>query len=229
MERMSFWDHLEELRKRIIYALIGVGFFSILGYILSGKILDILAKPVKNLYFFSPVEAFYVRIKIAFIVGIFVGLPWVLYQLWLFIVPGLKVEEKKYGVWGITSSFLLFILGGIFGYMVVIPAGLRILLSFGTSRVKHILNLSLYFNFILWTLLVCGMLFLLPVVIFFLTKLKIINYKFLKNKRRYAIVGIVIGAAFLTPSVDAFTLVLVTLPLILLYELSIFVSYLAGK
>ncbi len=228
-EKLTFWDHLEELRKRIIYAFLGIFGFSVVGYILSSKILEIIAKPVGYLYFFSPVEAFYTRIKIAFLFGVGIGIPWILLQFWLFVEPGLKPEEKKYGVPAIISSTLLFFLGVLFGYFVVIPAGIKFLLSFGTQRVVHLLNLSSYFNFVLWLLVACGVFFLMPVIMFFLARIGIINPSILKRRRREAMVFIVIISAVITPSVDAFTLLLVTVPIFLLYEISILVATIAHR
>ena len=229
MERMSFWDHLEELRKRIIYALVGILLFGILGYFLGPLLLELIARPVGRLYFFSPVEAFYTRIKVAFLFGVAIGIPWMLFQFWLFVEPGLKPKEKRYGLPAIVSSTILFFAGVCFGYFIVIPAGLKFLLSFKTERIVHLLNLSFYLNFVLWLLVACGIFFLMPVVMFFLAKLRIINPSTLKRKRREAIVFIVIISAVITPSVDAFTLLLVTVPVFLLYEISILTATIAYR
>jgi sec-independent protein translocase protein TatC len=223
--RLSFVGHLDELRKRIIWTLIAVAATAIIGYLVSGFILEVLSKPIGKLYFFAPAEAFLVRFKIAFIVGIGLALPFILYQAWRFISPALKTKEKKYAVPVIFTAFLLFCLGVAFAYFLLIPVGLKVLLSFGSENVVSLMNVSKYFSFILWFLLFAGILFEMPLLILFLAKLGIIEPRTLRKHRRTAIVIIFIASAVLTPSVDMITMLILALPLILLYEVSIWIAH----
>ncbi len=223
--RLSFVGHLDELRKRIIWALVAVAVTAIIGYLVSGFLLEILSKPIGKLYFFAPAEAFLVRFKIALIIGIGLALPFILFQAWRFIAPALNVQEKKWALPVIVAGYLLFWTGVAFAYFLLVPVGMRVLLSFGTRSIVSLINVSKYINFILWMLLFSGLLFEMPLIILFLTKLGIIQPRTLRRHRRTAIVIIFILAAVLTPSVDFVSMVILALPLLFLFETSLWIAH----
>jgi len=226
---MSFLEHLSELRKRILISLGFIFLGSIGGYILSGRVLEILSKPVKSLYFFAPPEAFLIRIKIGIGLGVVFSLPLLLHQLWLFISPALKREERRYAVPIISIAYLLFLAGAGFAYFLILPAGIKILLSFGSESVHPLMNLSKYFTFVFWLLLFSGLLFQLPLIVFFLVRTGIVEEETLRKHHKTIVVVIFILAAVLTPTVDFITMLLLALPLLALYEVSILAARIGRK
>lgn len=226
---MSFLEHLSEFRKRILIALCFIGAGSIGGYLLSGKVLEILSQPVGGLYFFAPAEAFLIRIKLGVGLGIIFSLPFVLHQLWLFIAPALRKKERRYAVPIIFIAYLLFLGGAAFAYLLVLPAGIKILLSFGTQSIHPLINLSKYFSFVFWLVLFSGFLFQLPLIVFFLVRTGIVGEETLRKHHKTVIIIIFVLAAVLTPTVDFITMLLLALPLLLLYEISILAARLGRK
>ncbi len=225
-KKLSFLDHLEELRKRILYLIACVGIFSIIGFIFSKNALNIIIQKaqLQSAYFFSPIEAFTSQIKVAIFLGIIISFPFILYQTWAFIGPGLTRKERSVSLSYLASGMILFIIGNLFGYFILIPYGLRFLLSFGTEYLQPLMNVSKYLNFIIWSLLGSGFLFQLPLLLFFLMKLGIIDVDTVTKHRAEAIVVILILCAIITPTGDFFTLLLISVPLLLLFELSIFAA-----
>jgi sec-independent protein translocase protein TatC len=226
---MPFLDHLEELRSRIIFCLVSVVVLSAGSYAFSGILLDFLTRPVGNLYFFNITEAFMARVKVSIACGLVLSFPVILFQLWRFISPALKKEEKRYTYPAILSSTLLFVGGVWFAYSLILPVGVKFLLAFGTESLRGLLGVSRYLSFLLFFVLSFGLVFQLPVVIFFLARLGIVSPETLRKRRREAIVIIFIAAAVLTPSVDMFTQLMMGLPLLVLYEISIWVAKLATR
>lgn len=224
---MTFLDHLEELRKRIIFAIIAVSAGAIIAYIFSQFIVDLLTRPVTNLVFLSPAEAFMTRIKVAIIAGLFLASPIIFYQFWRFIKPGLLHKETHYIPLAILFSTLFFLLGLVFSYFVLIPIGIKFFLSFETTKIQAMLSFEKYIGFVARLLFGAGLVFQLPVAIYFLTKIGIINPGFLRRNRRVAIVIVFIIAAVVTPP-DVFSQLLMVIPLIILYEISILGSVLAS-
>ncbi|MCK4453095.1 twin-arginine translocase subunit TatC [candidate division WOR-3 bacterium] len=225
-KKLSFIDHLEELRKRIFYSIACVGIFSIIGFVFSKKALSIIIQKaqLQSAYFFAPIEAFTSQIKVAIFLGIIISFPFILYQTWAFIGPGLTRKERSVSISYLASGMILFIIGNLFGYFILIPYGLRFLLSFGTEYLQPLMNVSKYLNFIIWSLLGSGFLFQLPLLLFFLMKLGIIDVDTVTKHRAEAIVVILILCAIITPTGDFFTLLLISVPLLLLFELSIFAA-----
>ncbi|MEE8596325.1 twin-arginine translocase subunit TatC [candidate division WOR-3 bacterium] len=230
-KKLSFLDHLEELRKRILYLIACVGIFSIIGFIFSKNALNIIIQKaqLQSAYFFSPIEAFTSQIKVAIFLGIIISFPFILYQTWAFIGPGLTRKERSVSISYLASGMILFIIGNLFGYFILIPYGLRFLLSFGTEYLQPLMNVSKYLNFIIWSLLGSGFLFQLPLLLFFLMKLGIIDVDTVTKHRAEAIVVILILCAIITPTGDFFTLLLISVPLLLLFELSIFAARITQK
>jgi sec-independent protein translocase protein TatC len=238
MLRMSFMEHLEELRARLLRAIIGlvvafvlsIGFCKDLWNVVSAPAVDAL----KHLGFppylaqISPMEQFNViYLKLPLLVSVFVGSPWILYQVWAFISPGLYRREKKWAVPFILCTAGLFISGGCFAYFVAFRYGLEFLLGIGRDvHVQPFVSINEYFNLFVNVTLGIGLVFEMPVIIFFLTLLRIASPRFLLRHSRYAILGITIIAAIVTPTPDAFNMMLFAVPMVLLYFVGLFASYL---
>jgi sec-independent protein translocase protein TatC len=225
---MGFLDHLEELRSRIIKTLISILIFSIVTYFFSEKVIDFLARPVAKVYFLSPTEAFAVRIKISIILGIILSVPVIFYQLWQFVVPGLFESEVKAVVPAVIFSTIFFLIGGTFCFFLVLPMAIKFLMGFGTEKLEPMIKIGSYISFVSYTTLAFGAVFELPVIAYFLGKLGIITDKTLKKGRKYAVVGILILAATITPP-DLFSQIMLGVPLYILYEISIIVLRMTQK
>lgn len=226
-KRMTFLEHLEELRLRILKSLAAVIVCTIVAYIFSEHLLDFLTRPVPpdvQLIFTSPTGAFMVSIKVAIIFGIVASLPVIFYQAWQFIFPGLLNTEAKLVSVLIFSATICFLLGSAFAYFIILPLGLRFLFSFRTSYLVPMPDIGSYIGFVGGLFLAFGTVFELPLLSYLLSRMGIVTPQFLRQWRRYAIVIIFIGAAILTPTPDAVIQILMAVPLILLYELSILIS-----
>lgn len=229
--KISFVDHLEELRKRILVSILVILIISILGFVFAGKIIDaiIAIGNIETTYFFAPIEAFTAQLKIAIFFGITVAFPFLLYQAWAFIGPGLTGNEKKISLTFIFSGMVLFLIGIAFGYFILIPYGLIFLFSFASANMQPLMNISKYLNFFIWCMLGSGLLFQLPLIVFTLIKLGIVEAKTISRHRAESIVGIMIICAIITPTGDFFTLLLISIPLILLFEISILAARLTTR
>ena len=227
-KRLTFFQHLEELRSRIIKSLIFVIVVSCILFNLTDKILLNIVRPVGSLIFIEPAEAFIANIKIAFWGGLFLSSPFILYQIWQFLLSGLNTNERKYALIFGPLSFIFFMLGAGFGYFIVVPIGIKFLLSFSTDFIVPAISLGRYVSFVGVLTFAFGAIFEIPLVILFLARLGIVTPAFLSTKRRHAVVIIFILAAILTPP-DVITQCLMAGPLMILYELSVFFSKLACK
>jgi sec-independent protein translocase protein TatC len=234
--KMSLTEHLVELRKRLTRSLIALGIGFGICYYYKDLIFDIVTKPLthalpKNSYliYTGLTEAFFTYMKVAFFASLIITSPFILYQIWKFIAPGLLPKEKKYVVPFVISSTFLFISGVSFGYFVALPPAFEFFVSFNNKYLQAMLSFKDYLSLFVTFLLGFGVSFELPIFIFFLTKLGIVNATMLSKQRRYAILVIFIVAAILTPSPDALSQILMAIPLMFLYEISIFVSKFAGK
>lgn len=236
---MSFLEHLEELRSRLIKALIGVGVAFVLSLSFASPLWEIIAAPAvqalktlgvnpPELSQITPMEAFNtIWVKLPLLCAAFVASPWVLYQVWAFISPGLYRRERRWAVPFILCSATLFILGGLFAYFVAFRYGLTFLLGIGLgSHVRPMVSISTYSDMFINVILGVALVFELPVLIFFLTLLRIVNPHFLLSHSRYAILAIFILAAVITPTPDAFNMMLFATPMCLLFFVGIFASYL---
>ncbi|MBU2591367.1 MAG: twin-arginine translocase subunit TatC [Nitrospinae bacterium] len=216
-------EHLEELRRRLIICVVSVILGAGLCYLVVKRIADLLARPVGNLVFLSPTEAFVTYLKLSLISGVFLASPIVLYQLWRFVSVALKGDEKKSLLIFAPFSFILFVGGVVFAYFFILPLGMDFMLGFATDTLRPMISFSSYVSFAGMFLLAFGVVFQLPLVMMFLTKIGIISPKFLRKKRRYAILIIFIVSAILTPP-DVITQALMAGPLVVLYEISIILS-----
>jgi sec-independent protein translocase protein TatC len=234
-EKQPFLSHLEELRKRLVVCAIGVGVGFAIAYIFSERLFQLLVAPLKavmpegdQLIFTNLPEMFFAYIKVAFIAGILAAAPLIFYELWMFIAPGLYQKEKKMAIPFVISSTILFVGGALFGYFVVFPFGFKFFIGFSNEYVKALPSVKQYFSFSLKLLFAFGVVFELPVIIFFLSKMGIVTPQFLSQKRKYAILLTFILAAILTPP-DVITQCMMAGPLIVLYEIGILVSRVAQK
>lgn len=234
-EKQPFLSHLEELRKRLVVCAIGVGAGFVIAYIFAERLFQLLVAPLKavmpegdQLIFTNLPEMFFAYIKVAFIAGIMAASPLIFYQLWMFIAPGLYQKEKKMAIPFVISSTILFVGGALFGYFVVFPFGFKFFIGFSNEYVKALPSVKQYFSFSMKLLFAFGVVFELPVIIFFLSKMGIVTPQFLRQKRKYAILLTFVLAAILTPP-DVITQCMMAGPLIVLYEIGIIVSRIAQK
>jgi len=234
MLRMSFLEHLEELRNRIIKALYGLGIAFLASLIFAGKLWDIVSDPaveaLKHLHvdppqlvILTPMEAFSVIwVELPLLASIFIASPWIVYQLWAFISPGLYKKERRLALPFVLLTAGLFIGGGCFAYFLAFRFGLEFLLGIGmTNNVKPVVSITEYFDLFVNVMLGVSLVFELPVVIFLLTLLRLLSPRFLLRHSRYAILAIVIAAAIITPTPDVFNLMLFAIPMCALYFIGV--------
>jgi sec-independent protein translocase protein TatC len=238
MLRMSFLEHLEELRRRIISALIGIGIAFGVSLVFADQMWKAVSEPAANalkalgysptLKQLSPMDAFQtIYMKLPLLAAIFLSSPWVLWQVWSFVAPGLYKKERRFAGPVVLSTAGLFVLGGLFAYFVAFRFGLEFLLGIGRDiNVEPAINMVDYFDLFVNVTLGIGVVFELPIVIFFLALLRIVSAKFLIEHSRYAILIIVIIAAVITPTPDVFNLMLFAVPMVVLYFVGVFAAYL---
>lgn len=229
--RTTFIEHLEELRKRILYSIASVAICTVAGFFLATRVLTLIIEraALGTTYFFAPAEAFVAQIKVALFLGVVISFPFLLYQTWAFIGPGLTKSERRVSLTYIGSGVILLVIGIAFGYYILIPYGLKFLLSFGNEMIQPLINIGRYLNFFLWCLLGSGLLFQLPLLVFFLMKLGIVDVDTITSHRPEAIVAILIICAVMTPTGDFFTLLLLAVPLLVLFEISILAAKISRK
>ncbi len=224
-KRMSFFEHLSELRRCLIEALLGIGVIFSICFYFSEEILNLLQGLLNNknitFIFLTPAEALWTHLKISLFTAIILALPLILYELWKFVSPGLYEEEKKYALPFILMGIISFFSGVIFSYKIVLVYALNFLLTYKTKGLVPMISIGAYFDFVFKFLLAFGIIFELPLIIILLTRLGILTPEFLSKNRKYAILINFIIAAILTPTPDVFNQTLMAGPLILLYELGI--------
>jgi sec-independent protein translocase protein TatC len=231
---MSFLDHIEELRWRIIYSLIGIVIFTIIAWVFINPLVEIvLLKPARDahasLQNLRPFGQLFLYFQVAIIVGIVASIPNIFYQLWKFIAPALKKGERKYILQIVFFSTICFLAGIAFAYFVMLPMTMKFAAQFGTQEIKNEFAIDEYMSIIISVMLAAGVVFELPMVSFFLSKLGILSPKFMRKYRRHAIVIIMVLAAILSPGTDPVSQVILAVPLVLLYEISIFISKISYK
>src|ERR1700730_2553165 len=235
MPAMSFLEHLEELRKRLIYSIVAVavGFFACWAY--AERIYEIVQRPViealkhngvpERLTFLNPTEPFNLYLKTAFLAGVFVTSPFVLYQVWMFISPGLYRHEKRYVMPFMASTILLFLSGGYFGYQLVFPAALEFLIGYG-KQFQPMITIGEYSDLFLTVILGLGVVFELPILVFFLALMGVVSAGWMWRNVRYSILVIFVIAAIITPTADILNMCIFAAPMIGLYLASIGIAYL---
>ena len=226
-------EHLEELRKRVIFSLLALMFATAVSVPFSPVVLKFLKYPsggaIGRLVFFGPEEAFLIYMRISISAGLVIALPVMLFQLWAFLSPAIDERFKKHAFFFVFFSFLVFLLGCSFSYFILLPAALKFLLNIGRNDLEPVISATRYISFVTGLILACGIVFEMPVVSFFLTRIGIINAGILRRKFLYAVIVIMIAAAVITPTGDAFNMLMLALPMLALYEVSVWVSFFSGK
>jgi sec-independent protein translocase protein TatC len=233
--QMSFLDHLEELRKRIIHSLIAVGVALGVCWTFADALFRVVSRPItkagiEKLVVSTPTEGFNLELKLALMASVFLASPFVLGQVWLFISPGLYRHERKYALPFIFFSSLLFVLGGLFGYFVAFPFALQFLLEWEKNMgVTALINASEYFDLFIMVELGLAVIFEIPAVIFVLSRIGLVSGPFLLRNTRYAILIATIVAAVITPTTDIPNMMMMAIPMVGLYLLGVVVAYVFGK
>ena len=229
-EKQPFLAHLEELRNRLIVCAIAIGIGFVISYIFSKQLFSFLILPLtevlpadSHLIFTNLPEMFIAYIKVALIAGIILAIPVIFYELWMFMAPALYRREKGYLIPFVLFSSILFLVGSLFGYFVVFPYGFKFFIGFATEDIQALPSVKQYFSFTIRLLLAFGVVFELPVVVFFMTKIGLITPDSMKRFRKFAILSSFILSAILTPP-DVATQIMMALPIIILYEVSIIIS-----
>ncbi|RCK75204.1 MAG: Twin-arginine translocation protein TatC [Ignavibacteriae bacterium] len=241
-KEMTFLDHLEELRWRIIKILIGIIIGAVICWIFIDFIVNqILISPVNKINIenpsgpqirlqnLKPFGQILLYMEITIIGGVLFSLPNFFYQLWKFIAPGLLPRERKYISSIVIFSTFCFIAGVLFAYFIMLPLALKFFAGFGTAQIENNIAITEYMSFIISMMLGAGVVFELPMVSWFLAKLGILTPKFMRKYRRHAIILILILAAILSPGTDPVSQIILAVPLFLLYEVSIFIAAVASK
>ena len=231
--KMSFFDHLSELRQRLLYSVIAIAAGLCVGLYFAAEAFEFLAKPMlaalrdaklaDKLIYTSPLGPVQLYITVGLYLGFVLASPFVLHQVWLFLAPGLYRNERRAVITFLCSSVLLFLAGTAFGYFILLPMTLQFLVSI-PGPFTAMISINDYFDMILVILLGLGVVFQLPILVFFLTLFHIVTPAFLWNNFRYAVLVIAILAAVVTPTTDILTLMIFMAPMLILYLLSIGVS-----
>ena len=237
MLRMSFMEHLEELRSRILKALAGVGVAFVFSILFTNQLWRLVSQPVdaalrelglhQNLVFTAPMEAFNtVWVKLPMLAAVFLASPWVLYQVWAFIAPGLYESERRWATPFVLSTAGLFVAGGLFSYFIAFRYGLTFLLGVGRDlNIQPMVAVSEYFDLFINVTLGIGVVFELPVLLFLLTLLHIVSPAFLMSNSRYAVLALTLIAAVISPTQDVINLMVLLVPMCALYFVGVFASY----
>ncbi len=235
LPRMSLMEHLEELRKRILRSLLAlvVGFLACWAF--ARPIAEFLARPIyailpegERLVFLGPTDAFILYVKVALLAGLFLSAPFVLFQIWRFVAPGLYQSERGYALPFIFFGTLFFLGGGTFAYFVAFPFAIEFLIGMGSAFEPQI-TVDRYYRFLLYIILGLGVMFELPIVIFFLARVGVVTPRFLMRHFRWAVLIIFVMAAIITPTPDVVNLLIFALPTILLYLLGVGAAALVGR
>jgi len=232
---MSFLEHLEELRRRLIYSVLAVAVAFFVGWWKAERIFAFMQGPIvtalhahkldEKLVYTNPVDPFNMYLKVALIAGLFIASPFVLYQVWAFIAPGLYRHERRYVLPFLFSTVGLFLAGGAFGYKMVYPAALDFLIGYG-AQFQPMITIHEYTNLFLTVILGMGIIFEMPILIFFLALMGIVSAGWMWRNLRYSILAIFIIAAIMTPTTDILNMCIFAAPMVALYVLSIAIAWL---
>src|SRR5205807_4282380 len=238
MRSNSLMAHLEELRKRLIFSVVGVlvGFLSCWSY--ADRIFGLMQQPIIHalrhhglsggLVYLNPTEPFNLYMEVGFVAGLFVASPFVFYQLWLFIAPGLYRKEKRYVLPFLVGTVALFLAGGLFGYRMVYPASLDFLIGYG-QRFQPMITIGEYTRLFLTIIVGLGLIFEMPILVFFLALMRVITARWMWRNLRYSILAIFVLAAIVTPTTDILNMCLFAAPMVGLYGMSIGVDWLVSR
>lgn len=246
MEKLPFTSHLVELRKRLMTSVIVLSALFLVAFTFSEDIFRALIIPMNSdmvfstsppflslvqrsegitkLVFLAPAEAFWAHMKISMIAAIVAGVPFLLFEIWRFIAPGLKPNERRYALPFVVIGTGLFFVGALFCFFIILPFAMKFLLTYKTESMTAMITVESYIDFCLKFILAFGLIFELPIIILFLTRMGIVSTGTLARNRKYAMLIAFIAAAFLTPTPDAFNQILMAVPMIVLYEAGILAS-----
>jgi sec-independent protein translocase protein TatC len=234
-DEMTFLEHLEDLRKRLWYSFVAIFVAVIPAWVFSQDIFKALAKPVTQflpegmkMAFTSLTAPFMLYIKVAFLTALFVTSPFIFLQLWYFVAPGLYQKEKKYVVPFVAFTTIFFLAGAAFGYFVMFPWACRFFLKLG-SDFTPVITVDTYFSFSLKLLLGIALVFELPTLVYFLSKLGMITSRWMIRNFKYAVLAVFIIAAVITPTPDMVTQSILAVPMLALYGLGILIAFFFGK
>ena len=232
---MSFLEHLDELRKRIVHALLAIAVGVLVGFAFINRIIDFLLAPTRRILpagsrmiYTQPGEAFSLYVQVALIVGTVLAAPFVMYQVWLFIAPGLYTKEKKLAIPFVIMSTTFFLTGAAFNHYIVFQWMMSFFASFNTPDLVFMPRLEDVFSLYTKMLLGMGIVFQMPTVVLFLAKMRLVTWKFLVRNFKYAVLIIFVAAAVITPSGDMVTQTLFAAPMIGLYLISILIAWFVG-
>jgi sec-independent protein translocase protein TatC len=230
---MPFMEHLGELRVRIMRSLVALLIGLCLAFPFSARVVDWLARPIQQsgntLVFLAVTEAFWVQMKVALFLGLFIAAPGILWQVWRFVEPGLHRHEKKYAVPFVTIGSLLFILGGAFSLLIVTPNAVAFLLSYARPGLQPMISIGNYIDFLLKFTLAFGAVFEVPLAMVLVSRMGLVTPKAFAQSRKYAILGAFIAGAILTPTPDMINQSLMAGPIIVLYEIGILAARIFGR
>lgn len=227
---MTVVQHLEELRRRLIVAILALAVATAASFTFAGKVLEFLLRPAGDisLAVLAMGEAFFVKLKIAFIVGFFLSLPVILHQGVAFILPALDDRERRYLLGLLPASVFLFFGGVVFAYYAVLPFVTRFFLSFTSETLRPVISAGAYVSFVVSVIVPFGLVFQLPVAVMLLTRLGVLTPHFLVRNRKFAVLVIFVMAAFLTPP-DIVSQIFIAIPMLALYEISVLISRLSYR
>lgn len=223
-------EHLEELRKRIMYSAYGIFAGLCIAWNFTDRIMDMIRAPIApylpegGLIFTGVMDKFMSHIKVAMLAGVIMSCPFWMYQLWKFVSPGLYKKERKYAVFFILFGTVMFLLGVVFVYFMVYPTAFQFLMTFGGETDKPMISINEYLSFFITTTVMFGLAFELPLILTILALVGLIDAKFLREKRRYAIVFLAVICAIITPP-DAISMIMMLVPLVALYEMAILIIH----
>jgi sec-independent protein translocase protein TatC len=230
--KMSFLEHLDELRKRIVQSLLGVAIGVGLGFFFINPIVNFILTPTwrvlpagSRMIYTQPGEAFGLYVQIGLIVGIVLASPWIMYQVWLFIAPGLYANEKRFAVPFVLMSTIGFVGGAAFNHYIIFPFMMTFFASFNTADLIFMPRLEDVFDLYAKMLIGMGLVFQMPTVVFFLAKMRLVTARFLLRNTKYAVLAIFVVAAVVTPSGDMITQTIFAAPMLGLYALSILIAW----
>ena len=230
MQRMTLVGHLGELRRRLIISVMAIAAGTLGAYTVVEDLMRFVVAPAGKLYFMSPAEGFFAYLKLAVIAGFMVALPVVLWQVWRFVAPALTSGEKRWGLLLVPGSVILFFFGVLFAFLLVWPAAVKFFLGFGNDSLTPMISLGQYLSFLLSFILPFGVIFNLPLLLLALAKMGFVSSASLAKQRKMMIVGAFIVGGIITPTPDIFSQTMMAIPILLLYEASIWaVRLLLGK
>jgi sec-independent protein translocase protein TatC len=233
LDRMSLMQHLEELRRRILWSILSLAVAFGPCWYFRERIVEFLSRPLRaydsnlKLAFLSPTEPFVMYFKVSALAAVFLAAPFILYQFWQFVAPGLYRREKIYAIPFIVCASLFFLAGGAFGYYVAFPSAVQFLLDMG-RQFAPVITIDRYFSFLLTVILGLGLMFEMPIVVLLLAMIGVVTPQFLLRNFRVAVVVIFIASAIVTPTSDVVNLCIFAVPACALYLLGVAAAYLVA-